>query len=108
MDTVEIYRNARVVDDPVSEHVSASEVARASYIRALSSELSPEGDPALEKRVLTSLRGEELSPLLADSFADIPAAYVVTCGQDVLRDEALLYVRRLRQAKVLAVHYMLH
>ena len=88
------------MDDPISEHVSASEVERAASLRALSSELSPDGDSALEKRVLASLRGEELSPLLANSFKDIPPAYVVTCGHDVLRDEALLYVRRLRQAQV--------
>ena len=29
----------------------------------------------------------------------IPNAYIVTCGHDVLRDDGLLYVRRLRASK---------
>uniref|UniRef100_A0A3B4AT41 Alpha/beta hydrolase fold-3 domain-containing protein n=1 Tax=Periophthalmus magnuspinnatus TaxID=409849 RepID=A0A3B4AT41_9GOBI len=42
------------------------------------------------------------SPLLADSevLSKCPKAYVVTCEFDVLRDDGLMYVRRLRDAGV--------
>ena len=38
----------------------------------------------------------------------IPNAYVVTCGHDVLRDDGLLYVRRLRASKQVALVYHHH
>lgn len=49
------------------------------------------------------------SPLLAgaDVLAKCPRAYVMTCEHDVLRDDGLMYVRRLRDAGVAAtgVHF---
>ena len=41
----------------------------------------------------------EVSPLFAPSFEGVPSAYVVTMGHDVLRDDGLLYVKRLRESK---------
>ena len=37
-----------------------------------------------------------MSPLFARSFDGVPPAYVVTMGNDVLRDDGLLLVQRLR------------
>lgn len=48
---------------------------------------------------LLDMRG---SPLLAgpEVLAKCPRAYVLTCEHDVLRDDGLMYVRRLREAGV--------
>ena len=47
--------------------------------------------------MLNTLMDPEFSPLLVESFEDLPPAYVVTAGLDVLRDEGLAFVRRMRQ-----------
>ncbi|XP_070834693.1 neutral cholesterol ester hydrolase 1-like [Chaetodon trifascialis] len=49
------------------------------------------------------------SPLLAgpEVLAKCPRAYIVTCEHDVLRDDGLMYTRRLQDAgvKVTSIHY---
>ena len=75
----------------------------AARIRA--AEEDPEGDPRAEATILPRLINPELSPLLVDSFEDLPSTYVVTCGFDAIRDEGLLYARRLRlSGKVKVAH----
>jgi acetyl esterase len=44
-----------------------------------------------------------LSPLLAKDLAGLPAAYIVTAGLDPLRDDAIAYAERLKQAGVAVV-----
>ena len=58
---------------------------------------SPEGDSALETEVLGPMTDPQTCPLFVESFEELPAAYVVTAGLDVLRDEGLEFVRRMRQ-----------
>lgn len=62
--------------------------------------------PAKEPPGLLDVRA---SPLLAgpEVLAKCPRAYIVTCEHDVLRDDGLMYARRLRDAgvSVAAVHY---
>lgn len=58
---------------------------------------SADGDSDLELDLLPRLIEPELSPLLVESFEDLPNTYVVTAGLDVLRDDGLLFVRRMRQ-----------
>ncbi|XP_067668266.1 arylacetamide deacetylase-like [Haliotis asinina] len=45
-----------------------------------------------------------LSPLLGHEIEKVPAALVVTVQYDVLRDDGMLYVERLRKAGVDVVH----
>ena len=44
------------------------------------------------------------SPLLAESMAGLPHTYMFTCEQDVLRDDGLIYVARLRADGVKVEH----
>ncbi len=41
-------------------------------------ELHPEGDTAFEERVLPLLMSEEVSPLFADDFEQLPPVYLVS------------------------------
>lgn len=86
--------------DDVDRIVTQEERDKAVQLRALPKELHPDGDARLEQFVRGPIFDPEISPLLADSLADLPRAYVVTCGHDPLRDEGLLYVKRLRSARV--------
>ena len=40
------------------------------------------------------------SPLIGADLTDLPKAYVIACEYDVLRDDAILYSRRLNDAGV--------
>ena len=84
---------------------------RAVAARARAAAEHPDGDAEVEAALLPRLLDPEVSPLFVDSFADLPPTYVVTCGFDALRDEGLLYVRRLRRSGLVRVahkHYPLH
>ena len=58
---------------------------------------SPEADSALVAEVFDRMSDPLISPLFVESFDELPPAYVVTAGYDVLRDEGLAFVRRMRQ-----------
>ena len=81
-----------------SEALPEEDVQNATRARN-ERELNPEGDAVLERELLETLASPEASPLLADSLDGLPDAYVVTTGHDLLRDEGLLYVSRLRKAR---------
>ena len=75
--------------------VTAEEREIAAQLRAQVE--SPEGDIALEAEVLGPMTDPQTCPLFVESFEELPPAYVITAGLDVLRDEGLLFVRRMRQ-----------
>lgn len=91
--------------------VTKEQRVRAAALRARPQELDPVGDPQLEARFKQTLLNE-MSPLLAPSLAGLPPAYVVTCEFDPVRDDGLLYAKRLRKAGVAVTlkHYpdMMH
>ena len=86
--------------------MTAEERAMAARVRL--TEEHPEGDPKLEAALLPRLLDPELSPLFLDSFDHVPNTYVVTVEFDLLRDDGLLFVRRLRasgRVRVALKHY---
>ncbi len=44
-------------------------------------------------------------PLMADSLSNLPPAMVISCKTDTLRDEAILYARRLQMEGTTVEHY---
>lgn len=64
----------------------------------------PDTKPNLRQRVINKLMDPRASPLLTEDLTGLPDAYVVTCTQDVLHDEGVLYVNRLRKAGVKVHH----
>ena len=80
--------------------VTVTQRVEAATIREMEpKECDPNGDAAVESYVLPVALHEEVSPMLAKSLEDLPPAYFTTCEFDVLRDEALLYVKRMQNAK---------
>ncbi|KAH8109262.1 Alpha/Beta hydrolase protein [Phellopilus nigrolimitatus] len=57
--------------------------------------------PAADKMTMNVYSGPqadpEMSPLLAETLADLPPAYIQIAGGDPLRDEGLLYAQRLQE-----------
>ena len=66
-----------------------------------------ETDHQLKDRLTTKLMDPTMSPLLTKNLCNLPETYIVTCQQDVVRDEGILYARRLENEgiKVQHVHY---
>lgn len=56
--------------------------------------------PNLAAKIDTLSSDPYFSPLLAEDLSDLPSAYVIACQYDVLRDDAILYGRRLSAAGV--------
>ena len=76
--------------------VTAEQRALAARVR--DAEEHPVGDAQLEAELLPRLLDPEVSPLFMESFDELPNTYVVTVEFDALRDDGLLFVRRMRKA----------
>ncbi|XP_006149801.1 arylacetamide deacetylase-like 2 [Tupaia chinensis] len=64
-------------------------------------------EPVLGKlNSFPGLLDTRLSPLIANDsqLQNLPLTYIITCGHDVLRDDGLIYVTRLRSVGVKVVH----
>ena len=66
------------------------------------------GNRALWNQLKPILSNVYFSPLLAKNMSDLPHTYMFTCSQDVLRDDAFMYVSRLRSAGVKVKHVYHH
>jgi len=60
----------------------------------------PDLPPSLAAKIDVLSSDAYFSPLLAEDLTELPAAYVIACEYDVLRDDAILYGRRLAAAGV--------
>jgi len=61
-------------------------------------------DQQLWNRLKDKLLNPYFSPLIAKSVSGLPKAFVLTIENDPLRDEALLYVLRLKKAGIVVIH----
>ena len=55
-------------------------------------------DGTLWNKIKDTLLDQRLAPLLADDLSSLPAAFVLTCQYDVLRDEGIMYAKKLKHA----------
>ncbi|XP_072180635.1 neutral cholesterol ester hydrolase 1-like [Diadema setosum] len=58
------------------------------------------GNEELWNSMKTALTSWKLVPLMRDDLSKLPRAFVATCGYDVLRDDGIMYVKRLDKAGV--------
>ena len=58
------------------------------------------GNPTQWQKIKDIFTDVYFSPLLADDMSGLPHTYIITCEQDVLRDEGIIYNARLREAGV--------
>ena len=67
------------------------------------------GNEKLWKRLEKVLLDPYFSPLLADDLRGLPQTYVLTLHVDAVRDDGVLYVKRLRDANVKVTHnHLMH
>ena len=66
-----------------------------------------DGSAELEGRLSKVLFDPYFSPIVAKDLSGLPDAYVMTCEFDTLRDDGLIYAKRLEKAgvKVTNVYY---
>ncbi len=82
----------------LSKEIDPSEIDKAKKLSENPEAVDPEGDPELEKQILPLVTNEEVSPLLAESFEGVPPTYIVTCGMDALRDDGIVFAKRLKES----------
>ncbi|CAI4226285.1 unnamed protein product [Auanema sp. JU1783] len=68
-------------------------------------EVLPERAPVQEHALLQELMAPwltnpEFSPLMRENLSGLPKAFIMTCNFDVLRDEGIMYAKRLEKAGV--------
>ena len=66
--------------------------------------LKPDTDQQFKDRLTTKLLDPLMSPLLAKDVRSLPETYILTCEQDVVRDEGFLYAKRLQKDGVKVHH----
>ena len=67
-----------------------------------------EGDQALYEELHPGLMNPDFAPLMREDLQGLPEAYILKAQFDVLRDECIIYAKRLEEAgvKVTWKHYM--
>jgi len=97
-----VYRNNGHVSPVVKQRMSETYLNVAHLPeRYLKGYVRPSVETGSEE-IWELVRGKMLnpyfSPLMADDVSGLPMSYVFTCEYDLLRDEGLLYVYRLKEA----------
>ena len=110
------------------EHVVAEnkhvpgDVKRAHYVKYLSHELVPKKLYPSTYRPQDMTKGEAkvwdklkdvclnpyYAPLMSKDFKGMPPAYVITADLDVLRDDGIMYAKRLERDGVSVIHKHYH
>ena len=81
-------------------------VARKYYDETTYSPVGPnQGNSAIWKDLKAIFIDPYFAPLMADDLTNLPTAYVITAQYDVLRDDGIMYARRLEKAGVKVVHH---
>ena len=67
-----------------------------------------EGNTQLWEQVKHIILSSYVSPLIAKDLSGLPRAYIITCEEDAVRDDGILYYYRLKVAgnKVTHKHFM--
>lgn len=66
--------------------------------------LKPDTDQQFKERLTAKLLDPLMSPLLAKDVQGLPETYILTCEQDVVKDEGFLYAKRLQRDGVKVHH----
>uniref|UniRef100_A0A914WI17 Alpha/beta hydrolase fold-3 domain-containing protein n=1 Tax=Plectus sambesii TaxID=2011161 RepID=A0A914WI17_9BILA len=61
---------------------------------------SPNGDSKLCADLEPFMFNPDFSPIMATDLKGLPSAFIVTCGWDILRDDGVLYAKRLEEQGV--------
>ena len=75
------------------------------YLEGYEAQSMSTGDEETWNLVKDRVLNPYFSPLVAADLSRLPAAFLVSCENDVLRDEGLLYAHRLRSAGVRVDHF---
>ena len=84
---------------------SLLESEQIQYDNGIPSHLTnPETDQQFKDRLAAKLMDPLMSPLLTKDLHGLPETYILTCQQDVVRDEGTLYAKRLLKDGVKVTH----
>ncbi len=90
-----------------SSHLNTTRIPKQYIHNTYTHNRDDFGDEQIWSDIKTIMLDPYFCPLVARDLHGLPDTYVVTIGQDVLRDDGLLYVMRLQDAgnNVTHIHY---
>ncbi|KAI6173604.1 Arylacetamide deacetylase [Aphelenchoides besseyi] len=77
-------------------HLPESFLMKGKYSKPLASE----PDEKLSSKFAPFVSNPEICPILGDNLEGLPPALIMTAGVDILRDEGILYAKRLKEFNV--------
>ena len=82
----------------VAQLVSLSNLANVNIPQSYVPDDGGHGDSSVWSQIKTTLLNPYFAPLMADDLRNLPKTYVLTADYDVLRDDGLMFARRLSDA----------